>query len=255
MPLEIVTLATRSDNYNFLVHDEATGRTALVDSADPQAILDALKTRGWDLHEVWLTHHHADHTDGIAQIVTATGAQVVGAKADAHRLPPLDQALAAGDSFNFVGHEVHVMGADGHTLGHIAFHIPDSRALFSADSLMALGCGRLFEGTPAQMWETLTRFAALPSDTVIYSGHEYTAANARFAQTIEPENSDLADRVAAITAARAKGVPTVPSTLAEELATNPFLRAHLPHIKDLLDMSGAQDVDAFTEIRARKDRF
>ncbi|ATG47741.1 hydroxyacylglutathione hydrolase [Celeribacter ethanolicus] len=253
--LEIVTVAALSDNYDFLVHDPVSGRTALVDAADPAPILDALSERGWTLDEIWLTHHHWDHIDGAAGVFEATGATLTGAKADQHRLPPLTRVIEPGQSFDFAGHEVQILGADGHTVGHIAYYIPDAKALFSADSLMALGCGRLFEGTPEQMWGTLSRFAALPGDTMVYSGHEYTASNARFARTVEPDNTALQNRAKAIEEARAKGEATVPSALSLELATNPFLRAHLPQVKQALGMTEAPDVAAFAEIRARKDRF
>jgi hydroxyacylglutathione hydrolase len=253
--LEIVTVAALSDNYDFLVHDPVSGRTALVDAADPAPILDALTERGWTLDEIWLTHHHWDHIDGAAGLFEATGATITGAAADQHRLPPLTRVVEPGQSFDFAGHEVQIMGADGHTLGHIAYYIPDAKALFSADSLMVLGCGRLFEGTPEQMWETLSRFATLPEDTMIYSGHEYTASNARFALTIEPENATLRNRAKTIEEMRMKGEATVPAPLSLELATNPFLRAHLAPVKKALGMADASDVALFAEIRARKDRF
>ncbi|SFK01466.1 hydroxyacylglutathione hydrolase [Celeribacter neptunius] len=253
--LEIVTIAALSDNYDFLVHDPASGRTALIDAADPAPVLDALSERGWSLDEIWLTHHHWDHIDGAAGIIEATGAKLTGARADQHRLPPLARVVEPGQSFEFAGHEVRVMAADGHTVGHIAYYIESAKALFTADSLMALGCGRLFEGTPEQMWQTLSGFAALPEDTVVYSGHEYTATNARFALTIEPENTALVTRAKAIEAARAEGTPTVPSALSLELATNPFLRAGLAPVKAALGMENAPDAAVFAEIRARKDRF
>ncbi|MDO6457184.1 hydroxyacylglutathione hydrolase [Celeribacter halophilus] len=253
--LEIVTIAALTDNYDFLVHDPASGHTAVVDAADPAPILDALTERGWTLDEIWLTHHHWDHVEGTAGLVEATGATVTGAKADQHRLPPLTRVVEPGQSFTFAGHEVEVLAADGHTVGHIAYYIPSSKALFTADSLMALGCGRLFEGTPEQMWETLSRFAALPDDTVIYSGHEYTASNARFARTIEPENTALQARAQAIEIARQNDEPTIPSLLSVERATNPFLRANLPEVKEALGMADASDVEVFAEIRARKDSF
>ncbi len=253
--VEIVTVAALSDNYDFLVHDPISGRTALVDAADPEPILAALAERGWSLDEIWLTHHHWDHIDGTVALVEATGAQVTGAKADQHRLPPLTRVVEPGQSFDFAGHQVDVLAADGHTVGHIAYHLPSAKALFTADSLMALGCGRLFEGTPAQMWDTLSRFMALPDETVVYSGHEYTAANAKFAKTIEPDNAALLARINDIEAARAKGLATVPSVLAIERATNPFLRAGLFEVKTHLGLTDASDLEAFTEIRARKDRF
>ncbi len=254
--IDIVTVACRSDNYAFLLHDPAGGSTALVDAPETGPLLAVLSERGWTLDEVWITHHHDDHVAGLDGLRAAhPGLTVTGAAADAHRLPPLDRALELGQDFTFAGHDVHVIDVSGHTVGHVAFHVPAADAAFTADSLMALGCGRLFEGTPQMMWDSLRRLAALPEDTVVYSGHEYTAANARFALTIEPGNAALQDRARVIAAARDAGRPTVPSTLADELATNPFLRAGLPEVKSSISMGLATDAEAFAEIRARKDRF
>ncbi len=255
MPLEIVTVPCLTDNYAFLVHASETGETAMVDVPEAGPIRDALKDRGWTLSHIFITHHHADHIDGVDTLRGETGATVVGAKADAHRLPDLDMAVSDGDIFRFADHEVHVLDVSGHTVGHIAYHIPDAHAVFTADSLMALGCGRVFEGTPEQMWQSLSKLAGLPEDTVVYSGHEYTATNARFALTIEPDNAALQARARDVEAKRAKSEATVPSTLAEEKATNPFLRAHLQRVKDAINMPQASDSESFAEIRQRKDRF
>jgi len=252
MPLELVTIPCRSDNYAFLLHDDA-GATALIDAPEAAPIQAELDKRGWSLDQIWITHHHDDHVDGLGAL--RGGATVIGAAADQHRLPPLDQTVSDGDQFDFAGHSVSVMDVSGHTVGHVAFRVADANAVFTADSLMALGCGRLFEGTPDQMWASLSKLAALPPDTIVCSGHEYTAANAKFALTIEPTNPALLSRVDAITQARSKGIATVPSDLATELATNPFLRAHLQDVKDGLGMGSDTDVAVFTEIRARKDRF
>ena len=252
-PFEIVTVPCLSDNYAFLIHHAETGQTALVDAPEAAPIRAELDRRGWTLSHILITHHHGDHIDGVDEL--RGDAQVIGAADDAARLPSLDAAYGDGDSFDFAGHPVHVMDVSGHTIGHIAFHIPDAGAVFTADSLMALGCGRLFEGKPAQMWQSLSKLAALPDDTIVCSGHEYTAANGRFAITIEPENPDLQARIADIADKRANGIPTVPSTLALEKATNPFLRAHLDSVKSNIDMPNASDADAFAEIRARKDNF
>ena len=255
MPLELVTIPCLQDNYAFLVHDAASGQTAVIDVPEARPIIDALAARGWTLSEIWLTHHHWDHVDGVADLLAAHPAKVVGAAADAHRLPPLDRAVSPDTAFEFAGTPVHVIDVSGHTVGHVAFHLPQSGLLFTADSLMALGCGRLFEGTPAQMYGSLSKLAALPPETTVCSGHEYTATNAAFAKTIDPVNPRLSSRVSEITKARAAGMPTVPSTLAEELATNPFLRANDPTIAAGLGLTGASPVDVFTEIRARRDRF
>lgn len=255
MPLELVTIPCLQDNYAFLVHDAASGQTAVIDVPEARPIIDALAARGWTLSEIWLTHHHWDHVDGVADLLVAHPAKVVGAAADAHRLPPLDRAVSPDTAFEFAGTPVHVIDVSGHTVGHVAFHLPQSGLLFTADSLMALGCGRLFEGTPAQMYGSLSKLAALPPETTVCSGHEYTATNAAFAKTIDPVNPRLSSRVSEITKARAADMPTVPSTLAEELATNPFLRANDPTIAAGLGLTGASPVDVFTEIRARRDRF
>lgn len=255
MPLNIVTVPCLSDNYAFLIHSEETGETALVDAPEAGPIQKVLSDRSWTLSHILITHHHSDHIDGVGVLRAASGATVIGARTDARRLPKLDIEVGDGDSFDFADHSVHVTDVSGHTVGHIAFYIPDAKAVFTADSLMALGCGHLFEGTAGQMWTSLSKLAALPNDTIVCSGHEYTAANARFALTIESNNQALIARTAAIAKARASNTPTVPSTLAEEKATNPFLRAGLSEVKDAIGMSGSPDADVFAEIRRRKDSF
>ncbi|MGV6803978.1 MAG: hydroxyacylglutathione hydrolase [Ruegeria sp.] len=255
MPLEIVTVPCLSDNYAFLAHDPKSGETALVDAPEAGPILAELRARGWQLSHVLLTHHHWDHVDGLPAILEQYPAQVVGAAADAHRLPPLDKQVSEGDQFQIGGEPVQVMDVSGHTVGHVAYYLPQSHAVFTADSLMALGCGRLFEGDAAQMWTSLSKLAALPDDTLVCSGHEYTQSNGRFAMTVDPENENLKQRVAEIDKSRADGDPTVPSLLALEKATNPFLRAGDPTIQTHLGMEGADPVAVFAEIRGRKDRF
>ncbi len=255
MPLEIVTIPCLSDNYAFLAHDAASGETALIDIPEAAPILAELDARGWTLTQVLITHHHPDHVQGLAEVLAKHPAKVTGAAADAHRLPDLDVQVAEGDTVNIGAQTGIVIDVSGHTLGHIAFHFPASAAAFTADSLMAMGCGRVFEGTHPQMWASLSKLAALPPETMIYSGHEYTAANARFAVTVDPGNPALTARVADIEAARASGTPTVPSKLADELATNPFLRATDPGIAAHLGLAGAPAEDVFSEIRTRKDAF
>lgn len=255
MPLEIVTIPCLKDNYAFLAHDKATGQTAVVDVPEAAPIIAALKQRGWTLSHVLLTHHHWDHVDGLAALLADHPATVIGAAADAHRLPPLDIAVAEGDTITIGSDTGRVIDVSGHTLGHVAFHFPDSAVVFTADSLMALGCGRLFEGTPAQMYQSLSKLAALPPETLVCSGHEYTASNAKFALTIEPGNPALISRVEKIETARAQGRPTVPSLLSTERATNPFLRSDSPEIQANLGLSGADPVTVFTEVRRRKDSF
>jgi hydroxyacylglutathione hydrolase len=255
MPLELVTLPCLADNYAYLLHNAETGQTALIDAPDAAPIQAALAEQGWGLDLILLTHHHWDHIDGVEPLREAFGAKVVGAAVDAHRLPKLDLAVQQGDVIDVIGTKAHVIDVSGHTVGHIAFHLPEISAVFTADSLMALGCGRLFEGTPDQMWQSLRKLRALPADTLVCSGHEYTAGNARFALTVERGNTALQARAAEIAAKRALGEATVPSLLSEEIATNPFLRADLPEVKTAIGMADAGDVAAFAEIRSRKDRF
>ena len=255
MPLELVTIPALSDNYTFLLHDSDSGDTAVIDVPEAGPILDALSNRGWSLTEIWLTHHHHDHIGGVDDLLKHHDAKVVGAQADRHRLPSLNREVSEGDVFDFGGERVEVLDVSGHTVGHIAFVVPESGYAFSADSLMALGCGRLFEGTAEQMWASLQKLAALDPETLICSGHEYTQANAKFAITVDPDNDDLKARIERINSARDSNEPTVPSKLSEEVATNPFLRAADPAIQAHLDMIGAEPVDVFAEIRARKDRF
>jgi hydroxyacylglutathione hydrolase len=255
MPLQIETIPCLRDNYAYLAHDPSSGETALIDIPQARPVLDRLAQTGWTLTHILITHHHPDHIQGIDEVRAKHPAAVYGNAADAGRLPPLTHALSDGDTIT-IGSEQGVMfDVSGHTIGHVAFHFPDSAAAFTADSLMALGCGRVFEGTKPQMHASLQRIAALPADTMIYTGHEYTVANAAFAETIDPSNTALTARIAAVKAARAQNKPTVPVPLSEELATNPFLRAHDPAIQANLGMEGADPVDVFAEIRSRKDNF
>lgn len=255
MPLEIVTVPCLSDNYAYLAHDAATEATAVIDVPEAAPILNALRARGWRASHVLITHHHNDHIAGVEALAAATGARVIGAAADRHRLPPLDEALAEGDLVRIGMDEGQVIDVPGHTIGHIAFHFPQSAAVFSADSLMSGGCGRLFEGTPDQMWHSLQKFMRLPAETLVYSGHEYTASNLRFALSVDPENMALQARVDRVSELRARGEATVPLTLAEELATNPFLRAADPALKERLGMAQATDAAVFARLRAMKDKF
>ncbi len=255
MPLDLVTIPCLSDNYAFLVHDAETGETALIDIPEAEPILAELDARGWSLSHILITHHHWDHIGGLDTILERHKAKVFGASADAGRLPPLDVALSEGDTLTIGNETATVIDVSGHTVGHIAFHFPQSGLAFTADSLMALGCGRVFEGTKPMMWDSLQKLAALPPETIVCSGHEYTAANAKFALSVDPENPALISRADEIAKARVEGRATVPSTLAEELATNPFLRAGTPELKSAIGMAEASDVDVFAELRTRKDNF
>lgn len=255
MALELVTIPCLADNFAFLLHDAGSGETALIDAPEAAPILAALNARGWSLRQILITHHHADHIQAVDAIRAATGAKVLGADADRHRLPALDRALAGGDRVQIGPEDGVVIDVPGHTLGHIAFHFPASRMVFTADSLMAAGCGRLFEGTAEQMWQSLQKLAALPPETLIGSGHDYLDGNLRFAAGLEPDNPALILRIEGLERLRREGRPPMPSTLAEELATNPFLRAHLPGVKAAVGMPDAPDAAVFAEIRARKDRF
>lgn len=251
--VELVVVPCLSDNYAFLVHNSATQETALIDAPEAAPIQAVLDARGWTLTDILITHHHWDHIEGLEPLHKKT--RVIGAQADAHRLPALDLAVADGDTITVCGQATHVMDVSGHTIGHIAFHMQDAGLAFTADSLMALGCGRLSEGTPAQMWESMQKLRALPEDTLVCSGHEYTENNARFAVSLDPDNRDLISRIKGIEAARAKGQPTVPSTLTLEKRTNPFLRADLPEFKTVMGMADASAVDVFATVRALKDKF
>ncbi|MDA8712899.1 hydroxyacylglutathione hydrolase [Alphaproteobacteria bacterium] len=251
--LEIYQFPCLSDNYGFLVHDSESGETACIDTPETAPILAALEKTGWTLTQIWNTHHHYDHAGNNEEIKRITGCTITGPAGEADKIPAIDRAVDDGDTVMLGAHEAHVLNVGGHTLGHIAFHMEGHA--FVGDSLFALGCGRVFEGTMAQMWESLQKLNALPDGTQIYCAHEYTTSNAAFAVTIDPDNEALSQRVAEISALRAANKPTVPTEIALERATNPFLRATDANVQARLNMSGAPTVDVFAEIRARKDSF
>ena len=256
MQPEIVVIPCLTDNFAFLLHDRATGATAVIDVPEADPIRLELARRGWRLTDILLTHHHADHIQGTEDLKAAlpdgTGVRVVGAGADAHRLPALDLAVAAGDTVMVGAIALHVIDVPGHTIGHIAYHAPGADAVFTGDSLMALGCGRLFEGTPVQMWDTLQRLAALPGDTRVYSGHDYMAGNAAFAGFVDPDNQVMVARAAA----HRLGAPGhLFVTLDQEQATNPFLRADLAALRASMALPDAPAGDVFAALRAAKDTF
>ena len=250
MPLQIVTVPCLSDNFAFLAHDPASGATAVVDVPEAAPILAALAAQGWQATDILLTHHHDDHVQGLGALQAGLGAPVpvTGAAADTHRLPPLDRAVAPGDTVTVGTQTGTVIDVSGHTVGHVAFVFDG--AAFTGDSLMALGCGRLFEGDPAMMWASLGRLMALPGDTRILSGHDYLNGNLAFAQSVEPANTAAAERVAR---ARTEGPEAVHRTLSEERATNPFLRT--AELAGALGMEGRPAGDVFAELRRRKDVF
>ena len=255
MPLEIVTVPCLRENFAYLLREPDSGKVGLVDAPEAGAIEAALGARGWGLDVILITHHHADHIDGVARLRKIFGAEVAGAAADRHRLPPLDIALEVGGPVTVGAETGEVIDVPGHTVGHVAFHFPRSNALFSADSLMALGCGRLFEGTPAQMWQSLCRLADLPPETRMYSGHDCTEANARFACSVDPDNEARDRRLDEIEALKRRGERCVSTELRIECATNPFLRAGASDMKSQLGMTDAPDVEVFAELRRRKDAF
>lgn len=243
------------DNYGVLLHCPDTGLTASVDCGDAAATQNALKGTGWTLSEIWLTHHHGDHTAGTEKLKQATGAKVIGPNRSQTPIKGVDKVVSDGDSFEFAGRGVQVIHTPGHTLDMLNYYLPAESLLFSGDTLFTLGCGRLFEGDASMMWKSLLKLSALPKDTVIYGSHEYTLANAAFAVTVDPDNETLKDQVTHVKALRDASKPTVPTTLAMELQTNPFLRADDMSIRAHLNMTNASDADVFAEIRARKDAF
>lgn len=243
-----------NDNYGYLAHDTETGETAAIDTPDAQKYLAEARDRGWAITQIWNTHWHPDHAGGNLTIKEATGCQVIGPAGEAGKIPGIDQQVSGGDSVNLGALSAQVIDVPGHTLGHIAFHLADANAAFVGDAVFALGCGRVFEGTMAMMWESLSRLKALPPETTLYCAHEYTQSNARFAETIETGNVALKNYVAEIDAKRARGERTVPMPLSRELETNPFLRADVPSLQAAMGHPG-DVVATFAEIRGRKDRF
>lgn len=225
MALEIVRIPVLSDNYVWLVHEPESGETMAVDPAVAEPVLDEAKARGWTITQIWNTHWHPDHTGGNAAIKEATGCTITGPAAEAERIPTLDRKVAEGDSVCLGKVNAQVLDVPAHTAGHIAFHFPTEQAAFVGDTLFAMGCGRLFEGTAEQMYSNMRKLEALGDETRIYCAHEYTQSNGRFALTVEPDNSALVSRMEKVNAMREAGEPTVPTTIALERATNPFMRA------------------------------
>ncbi|MGD9784767.1 MAG: hydroxyacylglutathione hydrolase [Hyphomicrobiaceae bacterium] len=252
--LDIHQFPCLSDNFGVLIHDPQSGATASIDAPEVYPIERALDAKGWKLTHILTTHHHADHTQGNEELKEATGCTIVGPKGEAAKIPGIDVAVGDGDHYRFGTLDLRIIATPGHTLGHIAYVCDTAGVAFVGDTLFAMGCGRIFEGTPEQMHASLQKLAALPGETAVYCGHEYTLSNGRFALTIEPDNATLQKRVAEVEVARKAGRATLPTTIAEELATNPFLRAHVPAIQQRLGMSGAPIWQVFAEIRERKNR-
>ncbi len=239
--IEIVRIPVLSDNYVWLVHEPLSGETVVVDPAVAAPVLAAAEERGWTISQIWNTHWHPDHTGGNAEIAAATGCLITGPAAEEERIPTLNRKVTGGESVAIGGLRADVIDVPAHTAGHIAYHLPDAKAVFVGDTLFAMGCGRLFEGTAEQMFDNMQRLAQLPPETAVYCAHEYTLSNGRFALVAEPDNAAIAARMAHVEAARARGDATVPTTIADELATNPFMRA--------------KTATELAERRAAKDRF
>jgi hydroxyacylglutathione hydrolase len=252
--LEIVQIPLLVDNYSYLLHDSATGQTAVIDPSEAQPILKELSQRGWKLDYIFNTHHHFDHVGGNQELKAQTHCKIIGSHHDHQRIPGIDQQVMEGNLIRLGHATAQVLEIPGHTIGHVAYWFQDSKAVFCGDTLFSLGCGRLFEGTPTQMWNSLRRLAYLPRDTQIYCGHEYTEANGRFALSIDPHNATLQAYCAHVAILRAEGRSTIPSTIEIEVAANPFLRA--PHLIEALGLGiNATPEEAFAELRVRKDHF
>ena len=239
MPLEIVRIPVLSDNYVWLVHEPVSGETMAVDPAVAEPVLAEAQQRGWQITQIWNTHWHPDHTGGNATIREATGCTITGPAAEAERIPTLDRLVSEGDTVALGAVTARVLDVPAHTAGHIAYHFAEDRTAFVGDTLFAMGCGRLFEGTAEQMFANMRKLEVLGDETRIYCAHEYTMSNGRFAMTVEPENAALVSRMAAVTAMRERGEPTVPTTIALERATNPFMRAS--SVAELAERRAAKD--------------
>lgn len=255
MAAEFYQFPYLDDNYGVLVRDTATGKTTSIDAGEAGGVLQALKDTGWTLDELWITHWHWDHTDGLEEVREKTECAVTGPGYEGGKSFVFDRVVRANDRFALGETQVEVLHTPGHTLDMINFYLPDDGVIFTGDTLFAMGCGRVFEGTHEQMYQSMETLRRLPPDTVVYGGHEYTQSNARFALSVDPGNPDLQKRAQEVDAARAAGQPTMPTTMAAEFATNPFLRYGDPDIRTHMNMMEATDAEVFSEIRTRKDNF
>jgi hydroxyacylglutathione hydrolase len=255
MPILFDQFPCLEDNFGVLVHDEASGRTVSIDAPDAGAVEDVLRRRGWKLTDILTTHHHHDHVGGNLALKARHACTVTGPAAEATAIPGIDRLVAPGDTVMIGTMAFTALALPGHTLGQIGWHMAHEKVLFAADALFSLGCGRIIEGDAAMMWGAMQAIMALPDDTTIHCGHEYTASNARFALSVEPGNAALQARAVQVAALRAEGRPTLPVSLADERAANPFLRPHSPEIRAGLGMAAASDAEVFTELRVRKNNF
>ncbi len=254
MPAQTHLFLCLKDNYGVLLHDPESGATAAIDAPEAAPVEAALKATGWRLTDILVTHHHADHTDGIAALKGSHRCRVVAPHGEAARIPLVDETVRENDKVRVGGLEARVLETPGHTAGHISYVFPADKLAFVGDTLFSIGCGRVIEGTPEMMWQSLLKLRGLPDDTRVYCGHEYTLANVRFARTIEPANAALAAREKEVEKLVATKTPTIPSTLGEEKAANPFLRADVPDVAKSLGLAGKPAWQVFAEIRERKNR-
>ena len=253
--LDIIQIPVLNDNYIYMLHDSVSLETAVIDPALEQPVLDVLAEKGWQLSFILNTHHHWDHVGANLALKQQTGCKIIAAASDRERIPGIDIGVGQGDVISLGEHQAQILETPGHTSGHIVYYFAEDQALFCGDTLFVMGCGRLFEGTPGQMYESLQTLKALPPLTRVYCTHEYTLANARFALSVEPDNSDLQRKLLTVAELRAANIATVPTTIAEELATNPFFRVDSLSIQKELGLVGAEPDLVFAALRRRKDDY